>query len=178
MENQELEKLWLVDENNACLYTAPRAVEDFTLVPRLSAHMFDVMKQTNGVGLSANQIGVDASMFVMKWPDMGEDKAGSLIVVNPRITEYSKNTSSFEEGCLSFPGLYIWLTRPESITVEFQDMHGIWQSNSLSGWPARIFQHEFDHMQGKTFIDNASRLKLERAFKKRNKMIRKLTGAR
>lgn len=172
---EEIEKLWLVEEDNPCLYTAPRAVEDFSLVPRLSAHMFDVMRQTKGVGLSANQIGVDAAMFVMQWPKMGDDAEGSLIVVNPRITYYSSTSVNFEEGCLSFPGLYLWLARPESIVVEFQNMDGVLESHTLSGWPSRIFQHEYDHMQGKIFMQLASKLKLERAAKKRNKMIKQLS---
>ena len=178
MTEEELKKLWLIDENDNALYTPVNTVEKFDEVPALSDQMFDIMKQSNGVGLSANQIGVDAAMFVMRWPPLGDDQGGELTVVNPKILNKSKETTVYEEGCLSFPGLYIHLTRPERVDVEFKNKDGETEQRTLSGWASRIFQHEYDHMLGITFRQRASTLKREKADKKRVKLINKLIQRR
>ena len=153
MTEEELKNLWLVDEHDRCLFTAPAEVTDFTEIPALASKMFEIMEQARGVGLSANQIGVDAAIFVMRWPTMEREYGGEYVVVNPKILEYSEATSVYEEGCLSYPGLYISLARPDSVKVQFQDKTGGMETVELSGWPARIFQHEYDHIEGKLFID-------------------------
>jgi len=178
MTEDELKKLWLIDENHNALYTPVNPVEKFDEVTALAAQMFDIMKQSNGVGLSANQIGVDARMFVMRWPAIDGEEGGEFTVINPKIVKASSETIVYEEGCLSFPGLYIHLTRPESIDVEFQNQEGKTEQHHLKGWAARIFQHEYDHMDGITFRQRASRLKLEKADKKRVKLINKIVQRR
>lgn len=178
MTEEELKKLWLIDENDNAIYTPVNPVEKFDEVPALADRMFSIMKQTDGAGLSANQIGVDAAMFVMRWPAIEGEQAGEFVVVNPKILKSSKETTVYEEGCLSFPGLYIHLTRPETVEVEFQNKEGQTENHTLKGWTSRIFQHEYDHMLGITFRQRVSRLKLDRADKKRARLITELVNRR
>jgi len=176
MTKEDIEKLWLIDENDPRLLTKPKEVTDFTDVPAIVEHMFEVMKKTNGVGLSANQIGLDMSLFIMRWPSVGGDtKGGEIVAINPDITGYSMGDNAlYEEGCLSFPGLYMWISRPSNIDAMYTNLKGDRVFDHLDGWAARIYQHEYEHMVGKTFKDSVSRVKLERAQKKRTKMIGKL----
>jgi len=176
MTKEEIEKLWLIDENDPRLHTKPKEITDFTDTAAIAEHMFGIMKKTNGVGLSANQIGLDMKMFVMRWPSVGGDtKGGEIVAINPDITAYPlDDTALYEEGCLSFPGLYMWLARPRYVDVVYTDLAGERVFTHLDGWAARIFQHEYEHMLGKTFKDGTSRMKLERAEKKRKKLFKNL----
>lgn len=178
MTQDEINKLWLTGENHPLLRQATKTVEDFGYITALADHMFNIMERTNGVGLSANQIGVDLRMFVMRWPATESELGGKKIIVNPRIVSSSDTKSLYEEGCLSFPGLYFWVSRPTDVTVEYQDDKGSPIQETLTGWPSRIFQHENDHMDGVTFQQRVSRLKLERAEKKRAKLFKSLTRSR
>lgn len=178
MTQDEINKLWLTGENHPLLLQPTKTVEDFSYIQALAKHMLDIMERTNGVGLSANQIGLDLRMFVMRAPPTDTDVGGPRIVVNPDIVNVSDATSLYEEGCLSFPGLYFWVSRPTDVTVEYQDQQGAPVQTTLTGWPSRIFQHEYDHMAGITFQDHASRLKLERAEKKRRKLFSSIARSR
>jgi len=175
MTQDEINRLWLVGENDPILLAPTQEINNFEHVQALADRMFHVMESTNGVGLSANQVGVPSSMFVMRWPTTDVELGGRRIIVNPKIVNSSADMVLYEEGCLSFPGLYFTVSRPVSVDVEYQNERGERVSESFTGWPARIFQHEYDHMLGKTFKAYASRLKLERAEKKRSKIIKSLT---
>lgn len=178
MTQDEINNLWLVGENDPILLHPTVPVCDFEEIQALADHMFSIMERTNGVGLSANQIGLRHSMFIMRWPSIEGELGGQRIVVNPSIVASGSSMSLYEEGCLSFPGLYLWVSRPSFVEVAYQNERGENVQESLSGWPARIFQHEFDHMVGRTFKDRVSRLKIERAEKKRVKMIKSLARSR
>lgn len=101
-----------------------------------------------GVGLASTQIGEDEQYFVMKLDD-GTFKA----IFNPQILNFSKKTKVYFEGCLSIPDYYGEVERPLSITVTYQTENGNKIKEKLSGIPAWIFQHEFDHLHGKLFMD-------------------------
>lgn len=101
-----------------------------------------------GVGLAATQIGNTEQYFVAKF----NDKTFTPIF-NPKIHSYSKQTKVFFEGCLSIPDHYAEVTRPTSIEVSFMDEYGKQIHKKLTGTAAWIFQHEYDHLQGKLFID-------------------------
>lgn len=139
----------------------------------LSNIMFDRMSEMGGVALSAPQLGLDMSMFVI-----GIDQA-RLEVFNPSIILYSKDETLMNEGSLSFPGILVIVKRPVTITVEYFNKNGKLQQNEFQGLTARIFQHAFDHLQGITIKDKVSRLKWDMAFKRLNnykqKLIKKYT---
>lgn len=104
---------------------------------------FDTIEATRAVGLSANQIGVRSSFFLIN--------AGGGIgaFINPLIIEYSKDTSEEEEGCLSLPGLLIPAVRSNTIWVEYRDHNLTKHETKFTGIVARVFQHEFDHLCGR-----------------------------
>ncbi|KAK2661743.1 hypothetical protein Ddye_000317 [Dipteronia dyeriana] len=119
---------------------------------KLVDEMFDVMYKTDGIGLSAPQVGMNVGLMVFN--PVGERGEGEeIVLVNPRVNKYSKKTVLFNEGCLSFPGIYADVERPESVKIDAKDIYGARFSVSLSDLPARVFQHEFDHLQGVLFFD-------------------------
>lgn len=111
--------------------------------------MFAIMYNNNGVGLAAPQIGLSIAMFVMD--PMITD--GKRVVINPSITHFSNEQISMIEGCLSIPDVSLPVTRPKSIIVKYQDLSGKIIEEELSGYPARIFQHEIDHLNGILFTE-------------------------
>lgn len=134
----------------------------------LETAMLEMMFTCKGIGLSANQIGLEKRVFVI-----GSDSIPGFIkpfiVFNPKIIEYSEETSCHKEGCLSFPGLELAVARPESILAEYTDIDRKLRSIELNGLTARCFQHEYDHLDGICFIDKVSQLKLQLAMKKLRK---------
>jgi len=126
--------------------------------------MFELMERRMGVGLASPQIGSSHRMFVMTF-ETGENVG----IYNPEILEFSDKTIPMEEGCLTFPLLYFIVTRPEKVKVKFQTNDKQIVEDWLEGRDARCFLHEFDHLQGKLFLEYASDMKLQRAMKKREK---------
>ena len=102
----------------------------------------------NGVGLSANQIGIEERAFVMM---IDIDLQETITCFNPRIIKESKEEVVMEEGCLSYPELFIEISRPSSIIVKYEDEGKSIIKRRLDGYIARIFQHEYDHMEGIDF---------------------------
>lgn len=102
-----------------------------------------------GVGLASTQIGKDEQYFVLKRLDKT-----FVAVFNPKILTYSKRKKLFFEGCLSIPNFFGEIQRPISVTVSYQDENGKKVKRALRGIEAWIFQHEYDHLQGKLFMDH------------------------
>lgn len=130
--------------------------------------MHDLMKEYKGIGLSANQVGLNIKMFVMGAGDV------SYAIFNPEIISLSKEEISMDEGCLSYPGIYMKVSRPATVKARYQNIKGEFVEEEFTGLTARIFLHEFDHMEGKTFKDRVSKIKWDLAFNrmvKRNKKI-------
>lgn len=167
--------LKLIQPSNNILHTPPEAFNFSGEIDSvmLSNIMYDRMKELGGVGLSANQVGLNIKMFVMGAGTVRMD------VFNPEIVSVSSEEISYDEGCLSFPGVYIKVKRPESCVVRYQNNKGETLTQELTGLTARIFLHEFDHMEGKTFKDKVSKLKWDLAYnrmiKRTKKIIRKHT---
>ncbi|KAJ4960801.1 hypothetical protein NE237_020711 [Protea cynaroides] len=127
---------------------------------KLVDEMFDVMYKTDGIGLSAPQVGLNVRLMVFN--PVGERGEGEeIVLINPRVSKYSKKMVLFNEGCLSFPGIYADVERPESVKVDARNIAGARFSVNLSGLPARVFQHEFDHLQGSLFFDRMTEEVLE-----------------
>lgn len=134
----------------------------------LEEQMVKLMIDSNGIGLSANQVGLDARVFVMRSENL-KDVFTPFAVFNPKILECSLEQEVGEEGCLSFPGLFFKVKRPSKILVEFFDRDKNNLIIQLEGIDSRCFQHELDHLNGICFTDRISKLKLNLAQKKLRK---------
>jgi peptide deformylase len=148
-----------------------KPVEPFSFdqdVEQLEKDMTKTMLQYGGIGLAANQVGIDAKVFVLGHPD-SIDLINPKIFINPVILDVSKEQVLGNEGCLSFPGINLKIKRFESIEVAYQNADQSWEQTRLTGLMSRVFQHEFDHLLGVCFVDRASKLKLKMAEKKLNK---------
>jgi peptide deformylase len=124
-------------------------------LPALVAGMWRVMLDRNGVGLAAPQVGDDRRVVVIRDPRRG-GRPERLVLVNPLIVRRDPVRQSREEGCLSFPGLYLRLARPRAVVVDCEDAEGRPQRLSAEGMLACIVQHEVDHLDGVVFIDHLS----------------------
>lgn len=129
---------------------------------QLSELMFEVMDQQAGVGLAAPQVGTVSRIIVWMNPD---DDQKRYACVNPQIVACSEETTTEDEGCLSLPGVTMEVTRPNEVTVRWQDIFGTPTELRLTGYPARIVQHEIDHLEGCLIIDRTSKRERLRALK-------------
>ena len=120
------------------------------------------MLTSDGVGLAAPQVGISQRFFIMGIPVNPKEKEGErtwYVIVNPEIVETSETEVNMEEGCLSFPGLYIEVYRPEEVTIRYRDEFGEPHELHSEGYRARVILHEYDHLEGILFIDRISALK-------------------
>ncbi len=137
---------------------------------QLAADMVDTMHAAHGIGLAAQQIGQAIQLCVVDLRDTEADFAWEydgarpplelfmpLTIVNPDIKIVPEPTTSYEEGCLSFPEIRGDVVRPDEITVKFQDVTGVPHTLRCNGLLARCVQHEFDHLQGILFIDRMAK---------------------
>lgn len=132
----------------------------------LEKNMLQVMFDSDGIGLAANQIGIDARVFVMghkENPELGK------AFFNPMVISTSTDINDMEEGCLSFPGTFISVKRPASIHAKWQNSSGEWEEGILEGYDCKCFLHELDHLEGIVFKDRVSTLKWNLAVKKGKK---------
>jgi peptide deformylase len=126
---------------------------DFKTI-ELIRNMFDTMRNSNGIGLAANQVGVNKSIFVIDISIVeGYENYKPLAVINPEITFSSKEKVFMEEGCLSIPEVRYEIERPSKIIIKFFDSDMKEQTLEAGNLLARVLQHEFDHVQGILFTD-------------------------
>jgi peptide deformylase len=137
-------------------------VDAYELANDLASHM----KHFNGIGIAAPQLGLPYKVFAMNGDPL-------FVCFNPKITAVS-GEAMMDEGCLSFPGLYLKIKRPSDIRVRFQDYNGDLHVKKFSGMTARVFQHEFEHMEGDKFTDQVSDFVLRRAVEKQKKVLNKV----
>ena len=136
----------------------------------LVENLVEAMRQGNGIGLSANQCGVMERVFVM-YSDIKERKI--IACFNPQIIEESTEQSFEDEGCLTYPGLWLRVKRPVWIKATWEDSKGTEGEYHLAGLEARVFQHEYDHMEGTNFTKKVSKLRMNMAQKRLKKQIKK-----
>jgi peptide deformylase len=154
-------------------------LENFHPAP-IAFDMLDLMQKEGGMGLSANQVGFDGQIFVMK-TYLNKQYGPQIAVINPVIKGLSKELEEGVEGCLSHPGLILKVKRPISVIAEFDTLTSdgknvIHVEAKFDDMDARIFLHEYDHLHGIQFVDRVSKLKLKLAEKKRLKKKRKNNG--
>ncbi|MFN0006877.1 MAG: peptide deformylase [Planctomycetota bacterium] len=115
--------------------------------------MFARMKKSNGVGLAAPQVGLKQRILVLNpTGDAGDD----LALVNPTILARTGQKVAYDEGCLSFPGIFAEIVRPDRCTVKAFDPHGRPVEKEFEGFTSRIIQHEYDHLEGVLLVDRMS----------------------
>ena len=150
---------------------------DFKDRKDLTNTMFETMYKYGGLGLSANQVGLPFNMFVMGGhPNI--EKGMKLACFNPVIVQHSEDTVLLKEGCLTFPFVFLSITRPRKIVAKYEDESGVLQEGQFDGYFSRIFQHEYDHMLGRLFVEKASKLKLDLAYENAQKEIKRLNKLR
>ncbi len=126
-----------------------------------------IREKNGGIGLAANQIGINAQVFVVGTSDWRQE------FINPESIELHGEMVYLEEGCLSFPDLFVKVKRPKSITLTYFDADGTIHNNSFEGMTSRVIQHELDHLKGKTFESIANPYHLEKARKRRDLNVRR-----
>ena len=147
--------------------------EGFKNRQELVEAMFLVMKKFGGIGLTCNQVGLPFNMFVAGGHE-GIEKGMSLAMFNPMIISSSEEKLRMKEGCLTYPFMFLDIERPRKCVMKYEDAEGNTQEAHLDGMMSRICQHEYDHIIGRNFTENVSKLKLDRAKKKAFKEIERM----
>ncbi|MCV6603865.1 MAG: peptide deformylase [Porticoccaceae bacterium] len=143
------------------------AVDD--RIRQLVDDMFDTMYDANGIGLAATQVNVHERVVVM---DLSEERDQPLVFINPQVEVLDGDIRDYDEGCLSVPGFYETVQRPEHIKVTSLDRDGNTFEMEPDGLLAVCIQHELDHLEGKLFVDYLSPLKRQRIRAKLEKLQR------
>lgn len=133
----------------------------------LAAAMLPTMVEGRGVGLAAPQIGRNIRLFVT-----GIEGDKPRVFINPQLIRTSEALTDFEEGCLSIPGLYAELKRPEAVTIQAWNEKGRPFTLDAEGFLARVIQHEMDHLDGKLFVDHLPEMKRARLISQWEKRMR------
>ncbi len=132
--------------------------EDYPELDKFITDMWETLADSEGIGLAAPQVGKDIRVVVIDLDvlaeDMPEYKDFRKVFINPHILEYDETESDVsEEGCLSLPGIHEKVTRPTRIHVKYEDETRTPHDEWVDGYLARVMQHEFDHLEGKMFVD-------------------------
>ena len=155
----------LVEWQDAALRT-PVDKFDFAKPPfdpeTFSNRLIETMKTKGGMGLAAPQVGISLAAFAI-W------SAPPQVIFNPIIVDVSEEKVSLEEACLSFPGIVLNIKRPAQVRMRFTNVKGETLTRKFEGLTARVLQHEMEHLEGKSFVSNVSRVKLDTAMKKAKK---------
>jgi len=143
------------------------------VIRKLMDDMLETMYSVPGIGLAAIQVGVPKRIIVL---DVSKDpeKKESMYFVNPEIISTSKNNVTYEEGCLSVPGQFAEIDRPDSCLIKYLDYNGNSKELKTEGLLATCIQHEIDHLEGILFIDYLSKLKKSMITKKLSKQKKEL----
>ncbi|WP_027455500.1 peptide deformylase [Xylanibacter brevis] len=137
---------------------------DYPGLKQLIADMWETLADSEGIGLAAPQVGKDIRLAVIDLDPLSEDmpeyKDFKRVYINPHIIEYDETKmESLEEGCLSLPAIHEKVTRPTRIRVQWMDEDFQPHDEWVEGYLTRVMQHEFDHLDGKMFVDRVSPLR-------------------
>jgi peptide deformylase len=170
----DYEILNLVDSYDPILRERCKEV-DFEKMPgnyvaQLALSLMESLNEHQGLGLSANQVGIGARMCAI---NMLEEKK-IYCLINPRIVSIAETTSKYKEGCLSFPGLFLEIERPSWVEIEFQAANGEKMTKRFEGIYATCVLHELDHLDGIVFTTRVSSIKLDMARRKIKQNLRKI----
>jgi len=136
---------------------------DYPGLSELIANMYETMTKADGVGLAAPQVGLSIRLFVIDLSALGEDdeqyKNYSKTFINPEIIEFSDETCSYEEGCLSLPDIHENVVRSTDIKIRYLDERFVEHVDTFNEFAARVIQHEYDHLEGKVFTDRIAAIR-------------------
>ena len=130
--------------------------------------LLECMVHYDGIGLSANQIGYPYKVFAMN------HEGNAMVIYNPRVVETSTEDVGMEEGCLTYPGLYVNIRRPKSLSLQWWDKDNEKYQGYFSDLSARVILHEMDHMLGKVFYEGKSEYAMRQAQQKRKIHLREM----
>ena len=132
-------------------------VKDFTKLDAVVDDMFDSMYEAEGIGLAANQVGIDLNLFIIDITHT-EESESTHTFINSSIIETGGDEELFQEGCLSLHGIALDVLRPEKVKLRYQTLDERWHENEFEGLLARAIQHEMDHLNGVFIVDRVSEL--------------------
>ena len=168
---ERIEPLKLYGENHPMLSVPIPEYKEAIPNPsmkNLVARLKMTMKLYNGIGLSANQCGIFQRVFVIGTEHF------QIACINPKVVAKSEELSRENEGCLSFPGMFLRVERPTWVDAEFYDETGAFKQIRLEGLTAKCYLHELDHMNGVKFIDHAGPLAVQMARQKQGKLVKQI----
>jgi peptide deformylase len=143
-------------------------------LPKIIADMYETMYSSKGIGLAAPQIGLSVRLFIIDAEPMDEEllKGMKKVFINPVLLHSNGDLWAYEEGCLSIPGIREKVYRQAELTLKYLDENWVEHTETFSGLLARVIQHEYDHLEGKLFIDYLSVLKKRLLQKKLNNITK------
>jgi len=160
---------------------AETVTKEYPNLSQLIADMWDTLHHTDGAGLAAPPVGhtlrllvIDASAFKDNYPEAADFKR---VIINPEILEFSEEEWRFNEGCLSVPGIHEDVIRPKRIHIRYFDEHFTEHDEWLDGVPARIAQHEYDHVEGILFTEHLAPIRRKMLTGKLQNISRGKSGA-
>ncbi len=160
---------------------AEEVTSNYPDLQQLIVNMRETLAHTEGVGLAAPQVGHSIRLFITDGAAFKEEEPSlatfQRVMINPEIVEYSEETWSFNEGCLSVPDIHEDVIRPSKILIRYFDENFKEHEEWLDGIAARIVQHEYDHIEGNLFVDRLSPIRRKMLFGKLKNMSRGKTGA-
>ena len=160
----------LIENTNTALTIPLSGCSEDMNRQEMKDNLIETMEHYNGIGLSANQCGMMERVFVM-YSDV--KKREIIACFNPKIVTESDEEIFMDEGCLTYPGLWLKVKRPDGIEVTYEDENGEKQERAMFGLECRVFQHEYDHMEGTNFTQKVSKLKLDMAHRRQKKQAKK-----
>jgi peptide deformylase len=150
---------------------------DYPELKKLIQDMFETVEQAEGIGLAAPQIGLPIRLVIIDLTPLADESPEyadfKKVYINAHIIETSEETDSMDEGCLSLPGIHEKVTRPSRIHVQYMDENFVEHDEWVDGFLARVMQHEFDHLEGKVFVDRISPLRRQM---NKNRLMNLLRG--
>mgnify|MGYP001161366382 FL=1 len=149
--------LEVVNYGNPILRKVCEPVKDFTKLDAVVDDMFDSMYEAEGIGLAANQVGIDLNLFIIDITHT-EESESTHTFINSSIIETGGDEELFQEGCLSLPGIALDVLRPKKVKLRYQTLDERWHENEFEGLLARAIQHEMDHLNGVFIVDRVSEL--------------------
>ena len=134
-----------------------KSVSQFSDIQLVIENMFDSMYEAEGIGLAANQVGLNMNLFIIDvtHTDEAED---THVFINSEILAYNGEKTFFQEGCLSLPGIALDVERPEKVVLKYHTMDQEWHEDEFEGLLSRAIQHEMDHLNGIFIVDRVSKI--------------------